>query len=115
MTNSNENLLRLFAKTQELENVGVISWGGSYEYGKTFQYILMKDYKYLLNNDGSTTLHIMNHDKEYYRIERYILPHGKKRLIALVTEEELQELMKMTHKRKENEHEKEYIYTLEAE
>lgn len=117
MTNSNENLLRLFNKTQELESVGVLSWGGSYEYEKQFQYILMKDYTYLLNNICSTTLHIKKHDERYYRIERYILPHGKKRLLALATKEELQELMKITHERREEiEHdEKEHIYTFKAE
>lgn len=117
MTNNNENLLRLFNKTQELENVGVLSWGRSYEYGKQFHYILMKDYIYLLDNNCSTTLHIKKHDDRYYFVERYILPHGKKRLLALVTKEELQELMKMTHERREEiEHdEKEYIYTFKAE
>lgn len=114
MTNSNENILRLFAKTQELEDLGVISWGGSYEYWKSFQYIQMKDYKYLLNDNGVTSLHIKKHDDsgEYYRIERYILPHGKKRLLALATKEELQELMERPHERKEYDNEKkEYLCT----
>ena len=115
MTNSNENILRLFNKTQELENVGVLSWGGSYEYGKQFQYILMKDYTYLLNDICSTTLHVKKHDATYYRIERYILPYGKKRLLALATKKELQELMKIAHERRETEHEEEHIYTFKAE
>lgn len=117
MTNSNENLLRLFTKTQELEELGVLSWGGSYEYGKDFKYILMNGWQHLMNDSGSTTLHIKKHNDTYYRAERYILPHGKKRLLALMTKEELQELMKRPHERKEIEHEKkkEYVCTFVAE
>lgn len=113
MTNSNENLLRLFTKTQELEELGVLTWGGSYECGKDFKYILMDGVEYLMNDGGATTLHIKKHDDTYYRIERYILPHGKKRLLVLATKEELQELMQRPHERKgvNNEKEKEYLCT----
>ena len=71
----------------------------------------------LTNDGGSTALHIKKHDDTYYRIERHILPHGKKRLLALATKEELQELMKKPHERKEidNEKEKEYVCTFAAE
>lgn len=118
MTNSNENILRLFTKTQELEELGVLNWGSSYEYGKDFKYILMNGYEYLLNDNYSVVLHITKHNDEFFRIERYILPHGNKRLLALATKEELQELMKKPHTRRKeinNEKEKEYICTFAAE